>query len=162
MAHASQAEEHRMRLATSNEGFVPVQIEPGARPAADIRVEIRLSTPGRHLRARRPDAAALYPGAVGGRLRGAAAALGRGAQNGVAHPCRFACRRDAGGDVEARPRQDPSAYLWSYCTTPYEALQAVVYDFAETRVGTHPRAFLAGWSGKLVSDRGRIPEHPVR
>lgn len=41
MAHALQAEDHRMRLATSNEGFVPVPIEPGARPAADIRVEIR-------------------------------------------------------------------------------------------------------------------------
>ena len=44
------------------------------------------------------------------------------------------------------------AYLWSYCTTPFDALQAVVYDFAETRASTHPKAFLAGWSGKLVCD----------
>lgn len=41
MAHASQPEDHRMHLATNNEGFVPDQIEPGARAATDIRVEIR-------------------------------------------------------------------------------------------------------------------------
>lgn len=44
------------------------------------------------------------------------------------------------------------AYLWSYCSTPYDALQAVVYDFAETRAGSHPRAFLGPWSGALVCD----------
>jgi transposase len=44
------------------------------------------------------------------------------------------------------------AYLWSYGTSPYEALQAVVYDFADSRAGEHARRFLDGWSGKLVCD----------
>jgi transposase len=44
------------------------------------------------------------------------------------------------------------AYLWSYCTSAFDSLQAVVYDFAETRASAHPKAFLAGWSGKLVCD----------
>lgn len=41
LAHASQSEDHGKRVATNNEGFVPVQIEPSASPATDIRVEIR-------------------------------------------------------------------------------------------------------------------------
>jgi transposase len=44
------------------------------------------------------------------------------------------------------------AYLWSYCTSAFDCLQAVIYDFAETRASAHPKAFLAGWSGKLVCD----------
>ena len=49
------------------------------------------------------------------------------------------------------------AYLWSYCTTAYSALRAVVFDFAEGRGGQHARAFLGlgsehGWRGKLVCD----------
>ena len=44
------------------------------------------------------------------------------------------------------------AYVWAYGTTSYEALQAVVYDFAESRSGAHARRFLAGWQGKLVCD----------
>ena len=37
-------------------------------------------------------------------------------------------------------------------TTPYDPLQAVVYDLAESRAGQHARRFLAGWQGKLVCD----------
>ena len=44
------------------------------------------------------------------------------------------------------------AYLWSYGTTQLDAIQAVVYDFAEGRAGHHARAFLEGWRGTLVCD----------
>lgn len=52
------------------------------------------------------------------------------------------------------------AYLWSYCTTQFSPLQAVVFDFADSRGGQHARDFLglpgtsgqAGWQGKLVCD----------
>jgi transposase len=49
------------------------------------------------------------------------------------------------------------AYLWSYCTTSYDPLRAVVFDFADSRGGQHARAFLGlpgdeGWRGKLVCD----------
>ena len=44
------------------------------------------------------------------------------------------------------------AYLWSYSTTQYNPMAAVVYDFAESRSGQHARSFLTGWSGKLVCD----------
>jgi transposase len=44
------------------------------------------------------------------------------------------------------------AYLWSYSTSEYDELQAVVYDFADSRAGVHARKFLGAWSGKLVCD----------
>jgi len=52
------------------------------------------------------------------------------------------------------------AYLWSYCTTQFNPLQAVVFDFAESRGGQHVRDFLGlpgtqdkpGWRGQLVCD----------
>jgi transposase len=44
------------------------------------------------------------------------------------------------------------AYLWSYGTTEYDALPAVVYDFTEGRAGHYARSFLGTWSGKLVCD----------
>ena len=49
------------------------------------------------------------------------------------------------------------AYLWSYCTTTYNPIRAVVFDFADSRGGQHCRAFLGlpgqdGWSGHLVCD----------
>jgi len=49
------------------------------------------------------------------------------------------------------------AYLWSYGTTVYDELKAVVFDFAETRGGRHAQAFLgvdtdAGWCGTLICD----------
>jgi transposase len=62
--------------------------------------------------------------------------------------------------VGARDGKTHRAYLWSYCTTPFDDVRAVVFDFAETRGGQHVRAFLrldperplAGWRGKLVTD----------
>ncbi len=52
------------------------------------------------------------------------------------------------------------AYLWSYCTTRFNPMKAVVFDFAETRGGQHVREFLGlpgndqnpGWKGRLVTD----------
>jgi transposase len=44
------------------------------------------------------------------------------------------------------------AYLWSYCTTPYESTQGVIYDFAESRAGHHAKDFLGEWKGILVCD----------
>lgn len=52
------------------------------------------------------------------------------------------------------------AYLWSYCTTQFSPVQAVVFDFAESRGGQHARDFLGlpgtpadpGWQGKLICD----------
>jgi transposase len=52
------------------------------------------------------------------------------------------------------------AYLWSYCTTSFNAIRAVVFDFAHSRGGQHVREFLGlpgdernpGWKGKLVTD----------
>jgi transposase len=49
------------------------------------------------------------------------------------------------------------AYLWSYCTTQFNPVKAVVFDFADSRGGQHVRSFLrlegnAGWRGKLVTD----------
>ena len=49
------------------------------------------------------------------------------------------------------------AYLWSYCTTTFDPVKAVVFDFAESRAGVHAREFLRldaenGWRGTLVCD----------
>ena len=49
------------------------------------------------------------------------------------------------------------AYLWSYCTTRFNPMKAVVFDFADSRAGQHARDFLRlpgddGWHGKLVCD----------
>ena len=44
------------------------------------------------------------------------------------------------------------AYLWSYATTSYAPLKAVVYDFAESRAGRHARDYLGDWRGTLVCD----------
>src|SRR3546814_863056 len=44
------------------------------------------------------------------------------------------------------------AYVWAYCTTPFSALKAVVYDFSPSRAGEHARNFLGDWNGKLVCD----------
>ena len=44
------------------------------------------------------------------------------------------------------------AYIWSYGTTEFDTLKAVVYDFAEGRSGANARRFLQGWSGTLVCD----------
>jgi transposase len=50
------------------------------------------------------------------------------------------------------------AYIWSYCTTSFNPVKAVVYDFTDSRGGKHARRFLKlddagnGWKGWLVTD----------
>jgi transposase len=51
------------------------------------------------------------------------------------------------------------AYLWSYCTTVWDDINAVVFDFAESRAGHNARRFLGidedgagGWRGTLICD----------
>ena len=51
------------------------------------------------------------------------------------------------------------AYLWSYCTTAWDDINAVVFDFAESRAGHNARRFLGiaedgrgGWRGTLICD----------
>jgi len=44
------------------------------------------------------------------------------------------------------------AYVWAYASTRFDALQAVIYEFAPSRAGKHARAFLQNWQGKLVCD----------
>jgi transposase len=44
------------------------------------------------------------------------------------------------------------AYLWSYCSTTFNAMKAVVFDFAESRGGRHAEQFLGAWRGSLVCD----------
>jgi transposase len=49
------------------------------------------------------------------------------------------------------------AYLRSYCTTSYNEMRAVVFDFADSRAGLHARDFLGlpgkdAWQGKLLCD----------
>ncbi len=44
------------------------------------------------------------------------------------------------------------AYVWTYGSTQFDSLKAVVYEFADSRSGAHARQFLQGWSGKLVCD----------
>src|ERR1700722_14011468 len=44
------------------------------------------------------------------------------------------------------------AYLWSYSSSEYDELPAVIYDFADSRSGQNAREFLGDWSGRLVCD----------
>jgi len=51
------------------------------------------------------------------------------------------------------------AYLWSYCTTSWDDINAVIFDFAESRAGHNARRFLGiaedgsgGWRGTLICD----------
>ena len=44
------------------------------------------------------------------------------------------------------------AYIWSYSSTQFDGVHAVVYDFADSRAAAHPKQFLEGWAGKLVCD----------
>lgn len=51
------------------------------------------------------------------------------------------------------------AHLWSYCNTAWDDINAVVFDFAESRAGHKGRRFLGidedgsgGWRGTLICD----------
>ena len=61
-------------------------------------------------------------------------------------------------DETPLPMLDPTkgkthrAYLWAYATSSYAPVQAVIYDFCESRAGEHARNFLGDWQGSLVCD----------
>ena len=44
------------------------------------------------------------------------------------------------------------AYLWAYAPGVFEDMNAVVYDFCESRAGEHARCFLGDWRGSMVCD----------
>ena len=44
------------------------------------------------------------------------------------------------------------AYLWAYSIGAHHPVKAVVYDFADSRAGSHARDFLGDWRGTLVCD----------
>lgn len=62
-------------------------------------------------------------------------------------------------DPKAKTGKTHKAYVWSYCTTQFNPMKAVVFDFADSRGGHHVRNFLghgdaiaSGWKGSLVTD----------
>jgi len=44
------------------------------------------------------------------------------------------------------------AYIWTYGTTQFDSVKAVVYDYADSRAGENARRMLKGWRGTLVCD----------
>ncbi|SNU16093.1 Transposase [Acinetobacter johnsonii] len=52
-------------------------------------------------------------------------------------------------DDEKKPKK---GYVWAYATTQYNPIQAVIYDFQDSRSGQHAEAFLKDWQGHLVCD----------
>ena len=63
------------------------------------------------------------------------------------------------GMLKPGNKKTHKAYIWTYCTTSFNASRAVVFNFAETRGGENVRGFLrqdgAGeqaWGGTLVTD----------
>jgi len=53
------------------------------------------------------------------------------------------------GDDEKKPKK---GYVWAYATTQYNPVQAVIYDFQDSRSGQHAEAFLKEWQGHLICD----------
>jgi transposase len=61
------------------------------------------------------------------------------------------------GMLKPGNKKTHKAYMWTYCTTRFDPVKAVVFNFAETRSGENVRAFLRqngeqGWKGTLVTD----------
>lgn len=44
------------------------------------------------------------------------------------------------------------AFIWTYASGRFEDLKAVIYQFHDSRSGTHAQAFLEDWQGSLVCD----------
>ncbi|WP_198972995.1 IS66 family transposase [Xylophilus sp. ASV27] len=65
------------------------------------------------------------------------------------------------GMLKPGNKKTHKAYIWTYCTTSFNATRAVVFNFAETRGGENVRGFLRqdgeharekSWTGTLVTD----------
>ena len=108
-----------------------------------------------HLRARRPGDRALDARAVGRRVRRAAAAAGRRARRPRCCSTHV-LHADETPVAMLKPGNGKThrAYLWSYCTTSFNPMKAVVFDFADSRGGQHVREFL-GLPGNDPSRAGR-------
>ena len=107
---------------------------------------------GRDLRPRGVGHSALDAGAVGRSLRGAIAAAGRRAAAALLGRAVLHADETPVAMLDAGDGKTHRAYVWSYGTTQFDSLQAVVYDFVESRAGKHAQAFLGEWSGTLVCD----------
>ena len=66
--------------------------------------------------------------------------------------------------VRQRDGKTRQAYLWSYCATAWDDVNAVVFDFAESWAGHDARRFLGmaedfrnGWRGTLICDDWTAP-----
>jgi len=44
------------------------------------------------------------------------------------------------------------SYIWAYAPGAHESINAVIYDFCESRAGRHAQEFLGEWRGSLVVD----------
>jgi transposase len=44
------------------------------------------------------------------------------------------------------------SYIWAYAPAAHESINAVIYDFCESRAGRHAQEFLGDWRGSLVVD----------
>ncbi len=53
------------------------------------------------------------------------------------------------GDDEKKPKK---GYVWAYATAQYNLIQAVIYNFQDSRSGEHTAAFLKDWQDHLVCD----------
>ena len=53
------------------------------------------------------------------------------------------------GENDKKPKK---GYVWAYATTQYNPVQAVIYDFQDSRSGQHAAESLKGWQGYLVCD----------
>lgn len=53
------------------------------------------------------------------------------------------------GENDKKPKK---GYVWAFATAPYNPVQAVIYDFQDSRSGQHTEEFLKGWQGHLVCD----------
>lgn len=63
------------------------------------------------------------------------------------------------GMLKPGNKKTHKAYIWTYCTTSFNATRAVVFNFAQTRGGENVRGFLRqdgsgeqAWRGTLVTD----------
>ncbi len=63
------------------------------------------------------------------------------------------------GMLKPGNKKTHKAYIWTYCTTSFNATRAVVFNFAQTRGGENVRGFLRqdgngeqAWHGTLVTD----------
>jgi transposase len=53
---------------------------------------------------------------------------------------------------EPNRKATTKSYMWVYLTGKYEERQVVLFEYTETRAGSHPQKFLYGYAGTLNAD----------